>query len=221
MDPHLQDYAGKTPLDLCLDWGNSRVEVGVALARYAREVYAPSMVALLVAADRFGTAEQKPAMGASAPFSPPPPLPQARGVPRPGGTRLRPPGPAFCFLGRIGADALRLVARFLASPPRAALARLAENAARASLGGSYGGSYGGSHGGLGPGSPQRRGAGEHAGEPVRRFDVFDAVTKFDPRSRSLPYLLRQAQEESMRQGAQRAQHAPPALQDEPVVEPAE
>eukprot|EP00613_Pedinella_sp_CCMP2098_P046095 CAMPEP_0171827346 /NCGR_PEP_ID=MMETSP0992-20121227/6589_1 /TAXON_ID=483369 /ORGANISM="non described non described, Strain CCMP2098" /LENGTH=402 /DNA_ID=CAMNT_0012442473 /DNA_START=363 /DNA_END=1568 /DNA_ORIENTATION=- len=51
-DPTLGDYNGRTPLELAVDFGRSRLEVAEAIARYASHVYACNVSTVLASADR-------------------------------------------------------------------------------------------------------------------------------------------------------------------------
>ena len=84
----------------------------------------------------------------------------------------------FVFLSQLDEDTLRLVARFAASLPRRILEDLAEARRQALL-----------MAGMGQEAANQAGGGTGS-----RFDFFNPVRSFDPRSRSLPYLLRQAEE---------------------------
>mmetsp|Transcript_45814 Transcript_45814/g.58837 ORF Transcript_45814/g.58837 Transcript_45814/m.58837 type:complete len:208 (+) Transcript_45814:32-655(+) len=82
--------------------------------------------------------------------------------------------PPFVFLPRLGSGALSLIAKFLASEQVDAVAALAATQTR-----------------LGA-QPARTPAS--VSKSNARFAVFSPVRSYDPRSRSLPYLLRQAEE---------------------------
>jgi len=112
-DPWLADYSGKTPLDLALDCGRSRLEIADALALYAAIDYAPSIGVFLAAADRmdFPTARTPEGAGGDSSVS-----------------LNRCP---FRYLSALGSDTLGLIKLFVTAPPMATLAILDDNRARA------------------------------------------------------------------------------------------
>jgi hypothetical protein len=105
---------------------------------------------------------------------------------------LSSPSP-FRFLSSLGVDALRLVLRFATAPQTSCLAELAATRDRAGGGSGCGANrlLGGGGGGGGEGS---------GGTPA---EMFGPLKQFDPRTRSLPYLLRQSEEEERKRQAQK------------------
>jgi len=161
-DPWLADYSGKTPLDLALDCGRSRLEIADALALYAATEYAPSIGVFLAAADRVNClatrAEEGGDTGADASL----------------GNLIRCP---FRYLSALGSDTLGLIKLFVTAPPMATLATLDDNRARAKGEGYRSAHYAGYMNS--DGSP--RGSNKDA----QKYES-------DPRARSLPYLMRQS-----------------------------
>ena len=161
-DPWLADYSGKTPLDLALDCGRSRLEIADALALYAATEYAPSIGVFLAAADRVSSLTVRAQEGGDT------------GADASVGNLNRCP---FRYLSALGSDTLGLIKLFVTAPPMATLATLDDNRARAKGEGYRSAHYAGYINS--DGSP--RGTNKDA----QKYES-------DPRARSLPYLMRQS-----------------------------
>ena len=208
-DPWLADYSGKTPLDLALDCGRSRLEIADALAHYAATQYAPTVGLCLAAADRgssrvtggaplllltpagaVGAVHTAAGAGVGARAAP--------GSPNSLGSISSPSTPVagscpFRFLSALGSDALGLIQLFVTAPPTVALAALADNRARAKGEGYRSTNYTGH--GHAYGSPR-------GGKDAQKYE-------HDPRARSLPYLMRQSERAAAASTAGKARTSPP------------
>jgi hypothetical protein len=173
-DPHVGDYSGKTAFEIAADFGTSRLEIAHSLRDYAKFIYAPNIVSIMTCAERQRVSlstHNQPEKSFNCNSD------DYKDSTDPISSSQQEACP-FQYLSQLNTGALSLISRFLACEQLDVIAALSATEKR-----------------LGLQSTRCGSSVSNSGANNERFAVFSPLKKFDPRSRSLPYLLRQAEAE--------------------------